>query len=385
MISQARPLLLVTNDLGPHLGGIESFILGLLNELDGSKIVIYTSAQAGSENFDHKLTADHGVVVIRDKSKILLPTPRVFAQVSEVMHQYGATTVWYGATAPLAWMAPFLKQAGAQRQIGMTHGHEVWWAKVPPFSWALRRMGNSLDVVTYLGNFTRDAIAPAFGSHPEYVRIAPGVAIDHFTPAANNEKSKDLLEKYGIGERPVILSVGRLVHRKGQDRLIEAMPTVLKQIPNALLVLVGIGPYEKHLKKLVSKHGVEGSVLFLGRMKYEELPNHFRLGDIFVMPSRSRFFGLEVEGLGIVYLEASASGLPVIAGASGGAPDAVIEGRTGYTVDGRDPVEIATKIIYLLNDVALAKNMGVAGRAWVEREWSWKIWGAKFSELLGIE
>jgi len=384
LIADRRPLLLVTNDLGPHLGGIESFILGLINELDGSKLVIYTSSQSGSADFDAKLKAEHGVIVIRDKSKILLPTPRVTSAVVKVMQQFGATTIWYGATAPLAWMAPTLKRHGAIRQIGMTHGHEVWWAKLPPFSWALRRMGGALDVLTYLGEFTRDAMRPAFGNSPEYVRIAPGIAVDHFLPALTSTKPVELLSRYGLRDLPTILCVGRLVHRKGQDRLIQAMPQVLAAIPDAQLILIGIGPYEKKLRSLVKKLHVEDKVHFLGRMKYDELPKHFHLGDVFAMPSRSRFFGLEVEGLGIVYLEASASGLPVIAGASGGAPDAVREGITGVTVDGNNLDQIASALISILSNKESSKAMGVAGRNWAEAAWSWKLWGVKFADLLRL-
>lgn len=384
MIAEARALLLVTNDLGPHLGGIESFILGLINQIDGSKIVIYTSAHEESAEFDAELARKHGVLVIRDKSKILLPTPRVIREVVKVMKRFGAYTIWYGASAPLAWMAPALKGHGARRQIGMTHGHEVWWAKVPPFSWALRRMGNSLDVLTYLGEFTKSAMKPAFGNHPEYIRIAPGIALDHFRPATSSAKPADLLSRYGLSDQPTILSVGRLVHRKGQDRLIAAMPLVLNEIPDAQLILVGVGPYEKKLRALVTKYRVEERVHFLGRMKYDELPAHFHLGDLFAMPSRSRFFGLEVEGLGIVYLEASASGLPVIAGASGGAPDAVHEGVTGTAVDGNDVAAISAAIIELLSDPEKSREMGRAGRAWAEAAWSWELWGAKFAELLRL-
>jgi phosphatidylinositol alpha-1,6-mannosyltransferase len=172
------------------------------------------------------------------------------------------------------------------------------------------------------------------------------------------------------------------VHRKGQDFLIESMPQILAQVPEAHLLLVGEGPYRAHLEKLVMKHSLEQSVSFIGRIQYKDLPSYICVGDIFAMPSRSRFGGLEVEGLGIVYLEASACGLPVIAGASGGAPDAVIEGVTGFVVDGTNTELIANRAIQLLLDEKLRRDMGSAGRAWIEKEWHWAIWAGKFSELL---
>ena len=376
--SSSRRILLVTNDLGPRAGGIETFILGLLRYLDGSELVIYTSAQEGSTAFDSALAAEHGVIVIRDKSKVLLPSPRVTRSVVRTMREYGSTVVWFGATAPLAWMAPTLRRNGAKRIVGLTHGHEVWWAKVFPFSLAMRRMGNAMDAVTYLGDFTRSAISPAMGEHPEYVRIAPGIDIEHFRPGSGAEIRSTL----GIENKRVIMCVGRLVHRKGQDALIAAMPNIVKRLPEAVLVLVGVGPREKYLRKQVERLGLQSSVIFTGRVQYTQLPQYFQAADLFVMPSRSRLAGLEVEGLGIVYLEASACGIPVIAGKSGGAPDAVLSGETGLLVDGKNPTEISNTIVALLPDRNRLLAMGKAGNKWVSEEWSWDIWGKKFAALL---
>ena len=172
------------------------------------------------------------------------------------------------------------------------------------------------------------------------------------------------------------------MHRKGQDRLVQALPEIISQVPNVCLVLIGIGPREAHLRRLARRLNVESYIQFLGRVQYDKLPRHIQLGDVFAMPSRSRFFGLEVEGLGIVYLEASACGLPVIAGASGGAPDAVQEGVTGVTVNGNDVHDIAVAAIKLLNNPEQARTMGAAGREWSVAEWNWPLWGKKFSALL---
>ena len=190
------------------------------------------------------------------------------------------------------------------------------------------------------------------------VKIAPGIDIKHFVP---HEVKKS---------RPTLISVGRLVHRKGQDRLVEALPIIKRAIPDVELVFVGEGPRRKELNRLVKKHNLESSVRFIGRVNYKDLPKYFSLGDVFAMPSRNRLFGLEVEGLGIVYLEASACGLPVIAGDSGGAPDAVIEGETGYVVDGNDIESIAARAIELLSDPKLRARLGQQGRTWVEAEWN---------------
>ena len=373
-----RRILLVTNDLGPRAGGIETFILGLMNYVNGSELVIYTSSQSGSADFDRRLSEKYGVIVIRDKTTVLLPTPRVTRSVVRTMKQYQSSVIWFGATAPLGWMAPALRRNGAKKIIGLTHGHEVWWAKVFPFNLAMRRMGNAIDVITYLGDFTKAAISPALGKHPEYVRIAPGIDVQHFRPGNGTATRSEL----GIDSKRVIMCVGRLVHRKGQDVLVQAMPSVLRRIPEAVLVLVGVGPREEFLRKEVARLGIHDSVIFTGRIQYDQLPRYFHAADLFVMPSRSRLAGLEVEGLGIVYLEASACGIPVIAGKSGGAPDAVIEGETGLLVDGTHVDEIADCIVSLLPDRARLLRMGKAGADWISKEWSWEMWGERFAALV---
>jgi phosphatidylinositol alpha-1,6-mannosyltransferase len=277
-------------------------------------------------------------------------------------------------------MSSALRKAGALRIVALTHGHEVWWAKVFPFNLILRRIGSTTDSLTYLGDFTRKAISKALTakSASAMQKIAPGIDVDHFTAV----DATSLRQSLGLSEKKVIVSVGRLVHRKGQDFLIESMPQILTQVPDAHLLLVGQGPYRAHLEKLVTKHSLQENVTFIGRIQYNDLPGYICVGDIFAMPSRSRFGGLEVEGLGIVYLEASACGLPVIAGESGGAPDAVIEGVTGFVVDGTSTEQIANRAIQLLRDEKLRRGMGSAGRAWIEKEWRWQIWASKFSELL---
>jgi len=376
---ESRKILLVTNDLGPHTGGIESFILGLLGEMDGSQVVIYTSCEIGSEEFDKGLAQKFGVVVIRDRAKVLLPTPRINRAVAKVMKDYDARVIWFGAAAPLGWMSGHLRRSGAKRIVALTHGHEVWWSKLWPFSLVMKTMAVQIDALGYLGEFTKRAMMKAVGDSTEMVRIAPGISIDHFTPGP---KSVDLAKELGVENKELVLCVGRLVHRKGQDRLIEAMPRVLKSIPNAALLIVGEGPRRDVLEKLVAKHNLEGAVRIVGRLSYDKLPEVIRLGDVFAMPSRSRFFGLEVEGLGIVYLEASACGVPILAGASGGAPDAVLEGETGLVVDGKNTDAIADSIIKLLNDAPLRQRMSVRGRQWAAEEWNWSHWGREFTQML---
>ena len=252
---------------------------------------------------------------------------------------------------------------------------------MPLFSAALRRIGAQADQMTYLGEFTRGAVANVLlrEDHSKLVHLPPGVDLTRFTPGI---KSVELQKKWGIVDAPVIVSIGRLVARKGSDQLIKAMPEVLQQFPKSKLLLVGTGNYQKRLEKLVRNLKVQDSVIFAGRVEHELLPDYYRLGDIFAAPCRSRYGGLEVEGLGIVYLEASACGVPVIAGKSGGAPDAVLDGKTGLLVNGRDHREVGAAVITLLSDQPLRQKMGADGRVWMEQLWSWEGIGARFEEII---
>lgn len=342
--------------------------------------IVYTSSQESSEEYDAKWLKDFGVIVIRDRSKILLPTPRVAKTLRGVIKSFEVEVAAFGAAAPLGLLSASMKRAGVKRTVALTHGHEVWWAKVFPFNLLMRRIGSTVDSLTYLGEFTKNAISQSLSSKAQsaMVKIAPGIDVDHFQPV----DSSALRQKLGLTSKKVIVSVGRLVHRKGQDHLIESMPAILKVHPDAHLLLVGKGPYLEHLAKLVAESGLENSVSFIGRIQYSELPQYICCGDIFAMPSRSRLMGLEVEGLGIVYLEASACGLAVIAGNSGGAPDAVIDGTTGVVVDGTSNQQISAAAIELLTDLPKAKAMGTAGRQWITDEWRWQIWSDKFEALL---
>jgi phosphatidylinositol alpha-1,6-mannosyltransferase len=333
--------------------------------------------QEECEDYDREWFEKFGVEVIRDKSQVLVPSPRVIRALQKIIKMRNLHQVWFGAAAPLGLSARFLRKSGVTRIVALTHGHEVWWSKIPPLSFFMKEIGRHVDKFTYLGQFTKTEINRSVPTR-KLSQIAPGIDTEHFKPLYSSE----LRRLYGFGDRPTILCVGRLVHRKGQDRLLEALPLIKASIPDAALVFIGEGGYRKRLEKLVKKYKLEDDIRFIGRIKYEELPAYFAIGDIFAMPTRSRMLGLEVEGLGIVYLEASSCALPVIAGRSGGEPDAVIDGKTGYIVDGRDVREITDRAVQLLGDPKLRKSMGDFGREWVKTEWSWKIWSQEFNSLM---
>jgi phosphatidylinositol alpha-1,6-mannosyltransferase len=246
---------------------------------------------------------------------------------------------------------------------------------------ALRKIGADADVVTYLGEYTRRRLQRTLGQQAQLVQLTPGVDVDRFSMRADGSAIR---QRYGLTGRPVVVCVSRLVARKGQDALIRALPAIREQVPEAALLIVGRGKYEGHLRELARRSGVSEHVIMTGGVEYEELPAHFAAGDVFAMPCRTRRFGMDVEGLGIVFLEASAVGLPVVAGDSGGAPDAVQDGRTGLVVDGTDVSDLAATLVQVLAEPEYAKSMGRVGRAWVEQAWQWGEIANRLSELLEL-
>ncbi|MFJ6616428.1 glycosyltransferase family 4 protein [Kitasatospora sp. NPDC091335] len=372
--------LIVTNDFPPRPGGIQAFVHNMAVRQPAGGIVVYASTwRDGSEvaRFD----AEQPFPVIRDRTKVMVPTPRVTRRAAEILRAEKCDSVWFGAAAPLGLMAPTLRGAGAGRLLGMTHGHEAAWAQLPGSRQLLRRIGAGTDVLTYLGEYTRSRIAAAVGPQAaaRMAQLPPGVDESAFHPDSGGAEVR---RRLGLADRPVVVCVSRLVPRKGQDTLIEAMPQILADVPDAVLLIVGGGPYRADLEKLADARGVRASVRFTGSVPWEELPAHYGAGDVFAMPCRTRRGGLDVEGLGIVYLEASATGLPVVAGDSGGAPDAVLEGETGYVVPGGSAPAAAERIVRLLRDEELRRRMGEAGRRWVERSWRWDLLAGRLTSLL---
>ena len=378
-------VLLVTNDFPPRRGGIQSYLEALVDHLvatPGSAVdalTVYAPTWKGAEDYD-AVAAASGYQVVRHPTTLMLPEPSVAWRMRRLIAERNVDTVWFGAAAPLALLAPLARAAGARRVIASTHGHEVGWSMLPLARTALRRIGNDTDVVTYISSYTRRRFASAFGRDAALEHVPPGVDVERFTP--NEVARAELRARYGLGDRPVVVCVSRLVPRKGQDMLIRALPTIRDRVPGAALVIVGGGPYRTSLQRLAHSFGVAEHVVFTGGVPGEELPDHHAIADVFAMPCRTRGAGLDVEGLGIVYLEASATGVPVVAGRSGGAPETVVDGETGLVVDGWDVGAIAAAVGDLLADRTRAAAMGAAGRTWAVENWQWQMQAARLARLL---
>ena len=324
-------VLVVTNDFPTRRGGIESFVLSLCERMVPEEVVVYTASMPGDQAYDETLPFP----VYRDPSSTLLPTRAVGRRAAEVMRNHNCDRVVFGASAPLGLLAPTFRHAGARRIVALTHGHEVWWARVPGARQLLRRVGDSCDVLTYVSEWCREQIAPALSAAAAatMVRLSPGVDTERFYPGCGGDGVRS---KLGISDdAPVVVCTARMVRRKGQDTLVKAWPQVVAAVPDARLLLVGDGPHLARVEDLAKSLGVD-SVIFTGSVPWDEIPAYTDAGDVFAMPCRTRLRGLEPEAFGIVSIEAAACGLPVVVGRSGGASESVLEGETGYVVDPHD-------------------------------------------------
>jgi phosphatidyl-myo-inositol dimannoside synthase len=376
-----RRTLIVTNDFPPRQGGIQSFVYELARRLDPDRLTVYAPKWDGDAAFDAAAPFE----VVRHPTSLMIGGPSVRRRAAGLARSRKAEVVVFGASAPLGLITPVLRKAGVQRAIAITHGHEAGWAALPVARQLLRRIGDETDVVTYLGEYFRVRLATALrpAAAARMTQLHPGVDPAAFRPDPVARAA--IRQRYGLGDRPVVICVSRLVPRKGQDTLLRAWPAVLGQVPDAALLIVSGGPYAKPLRRLAEQTGVVSSVTFTGPVPQPELPAHYAAGDVFSMPCRTRRGGLDVEGLGIVYLEASAAGLPVVGGDSGGAPDAILAGETGYVVGGRDVAALSGHLIALLSDPAGAKAMGEKGRAWVERDWNWDLTASRLRALIDAD
>lgn len=380
MLSATSRVLLVTNDYPPTVGGIQSYLERFVAEIvarrGSDSIVVFASTQdtKAAQLFD--AARDH--TIHRWPRKIMLPTLATAREMKRIIREHQIDTVWFGAAAPLALLAQAARKAGAMRIVSTTHGHEVGWSMLPVARRILRRIGNTTDTLTYVSEYTRRRFASAFGAHPDYVALPSGVDTEFFRPATAEEK-KSTRSEFGYGNEPLVVVASRLVARKGQDQLIRGWSTVQARFPEARLAVIGEGPYRKKLEQLADPLG--DAVTFLGRLPRISMRDLVAAADIMAMPARTRGGGLDVEGLGIVYLEAQACGVPVIAGTSGGAPETVTP-ETGIVVDGTRTQAVAEAVVELLGDGERRQAMGLSGREHVGGVFSWQALGDRLESVL---
>ena len=337
--------LVVTNDFPPRVGGIETFLRHVCRFLD-DRVVVLTRTEA-----DVRATRTHDATLpfpIHRLPGPLLPTPALARRSAGLLREYGASTVVFGAAAPLGLLAGPLRAAGAERILALSHGHEVWWSRVPAARQALRRIGHEVDALGVISGYTRRHISLALdpSDRAKLVMLPPPVDLDAFTPTAEPATR-------------TVLAAARFVPQKGLDLLLDAWPLVLAAAPDSRLRIVGEGPGGAALRRRAAQlAGVE----VLPAAAHAAMPAFFRTGSVFVSPVRTRLAGLYAEGLGVVACEAAASGLPVVVGDSGGAPDTVVDGVSGSVVDPADRVQLASALVRWLSDPSAARAAGLAGR-----------------------
>ncbi|APT85115.1 glycosyltransferase family 4 protein [Corynebacterium aquilae] len=377
-------ILLVTNDFPPTVGGIQSYLADFVGCLDPDSVIVFASTQDAEAARAYDAQVPYRVV--RYPGAVMLPTPAVARRMRELIAAEGIEVVWFGAAAPLGLLASAARAAGARRIVASTHGHEVGWSMVPVARQLLRRIGSGCDVVTFISDYTLGRLRGAFGPATTWMRMPSGVDADFFAPVSDEARDA-VLRRFGLNaSTPLVVCCSRLVARKGQDQLIRSWPAVRQVAGDAHLLFVGQGPYRGRLEKLRAglPEQCRDSVMFCGRLDRGEMRDLLASAWVAATPCRTRGAGLDVEGLGIVFLEAQACGVPVIAGDSGGAPETVGDGA-GVVVSGRDTVELANQLIELLSAPAQHRRaMGRLGRQHVQQQWSWGRQCARLKRALGL-
>jgi phosphatidyl-myo-inositol dimannoside synthase len=364
--------LLVTNDFPPRVGGIQRTLEALWKALPPQRVSVLSPVWEGSESYD----ARAAFPVKRMRSDFGWPSPDMADLVRRTIEETGSEVVLFGDAFPLAALGPLLERAGTPYLVA-AHGFDYWMSVVPGAHSLMRYMTSRASRVPVMcSRFIARTVRSAVPRRVPVSVLHPGADIDVFRPGL---QTGDLRQAHGIGDRPLVVCVSRLVTRKGQDVLIGGMGALQRKVPEAALLIVGSGPDEARLRDLAAA-GPKGSVFFVGQVSEEDLPRYYSVGDVFAMPCRTRLGGLEVEGWGNVFIEAAACGKPVVVGDSGGARESLVDGETGVLVDGRRVGEVVDAIASILGDPARAREMGLAGRARVERDHDW----TKIAARLGI-
>jgi phosphatidylinositol alpha-1,6-mannosyltransferase len=363
--------LVVTNDFPPRLGGVQQYVWNLVRQLPSDRVAVVAPRWPGWQEHDAGLPFP----VHRWPASSLWPTPELSRRLRSLVREHAADVVLFGHGYPLPLLVPELAEAGIPAVV-LTHGAEVWLARTPGVAQSMRAALGRARAVTAVSAWTARAISRVLPAG-----LAMGLLYPAVDPARFSAAPDGVRERHGLQGRPIVLCVSRLVPRKGQDVLITGMPLVRQLAPDAVLLVVGEGSYRPALEALAAGAPPD-SVVFAGAVGDDELPAFYAASDLFAMPCRSRWGGLEVEGFGIVYLEAAAAGKAVVAGRSGGAEEAIEDQATGLLAEGAEPKAVALAVTRLLRDPDALAAMGSAGRDRVERRFTWSQRGEQLAGIL---
>jgi phosphatidylinositol alpha-1,6-mannosyltransferase len=309
----------------------------------------------------------------------MYPTAGVREQVLELVRNDPPDIVLFGAAAPLALMGRMLERRTGVPYAAFTHGVELWAGQMPVTRRLLTQVARRAALVTCVSQWAATELRRMVGPRPRIELLPPGIDPRRYHPGVADAAVR---ERHGLDEHPVVCCVSRLTLRKGQDKVIRALPWILREIPETRFLVVGTGPDLERLQSLAVRKRVADRVIFAGEVLPDVAPQYFRAGDVFAMPCRSRKLGLEVEAFGTVFNEAAAVGRPSVAGDSGGAPEAVVHGETGLVVDGNEVDEVAEAILELLGDPEKAAKLGAAGADRVHRDLTWDALSVRLRGLL---
>ena len=369
-----RRHLLVSNDFPPKVGGIQSYLWELWRRLPAEAVAVHTTPYAGAGQFD----AEQSFAITRSRESVLLPTSMVSRRVERLAEVHGAELVIWDPALPVGHAAHRVHRPYAV----VLHGAEVTVpGRLPGTRQLLRRVLRGASLVICAGRYSAAEAERAAGHPLPTVIVSPGVDIDRFRPLDASERSSVRRELGLPVDAPLVVSVSRLVPRKGMDTLVRAASRLSKRIPDAVVAIAGSGRDRARLEGLVATTGAP--VRLLGRVPDELLPGLYGAGDVFSMSCRSRWAGLEQEGFGIVFVEAAAAGVPAVAGDSGGSAEAVADGETGLVVRrSGDSLRVAEALGDLIDDESRRLEMGRRARARAEAEFSYDVLAARLREGL---
>lgn len=366
--------LLVTNDFPPKVGGIQAYLWELWRRLPADDFVVYTTPHRDAARFD----ADQRFRIVRSSEPVLLPNPLLRRRIAELASDIGAEFLVIDPAIPLGIIGPGL----GYRYAVVLHGAEVAVpGRVPASRSVLKRVLVNADLTIAAGGYPAAEAERAAGRPLRSVVIPPGVDTDRFRPRTDSENSETRRELQISDDAEVVLGLSRLVPRKGFDDVIRAVGRLAPSRPNLVGVIAGAGRDRRRLERLAKRIGAP--VRFLGRVDEAMVPRLYAAADVFAMTCRVRWFGLEQEGFGIVFVEAAASGTPQIAGASGGAHEAVADPTTGVVIQRPTDVDSLTaQLSALLDDPGRRKRMGLAARERAVDEFDYDVLAGRLSQAL---
>ncbi len=367
--------LLITNDFPPKVGGIQNYLYELWRRLDPKSFVVVTTFDPNADSFD----AQQEFEIVRLENKVLFPTRSLARKIRDIAAEHGASFLVWDPALPLGMLAP---KIGIQYGV-VLHGAELTVpARLPLASQLLVNVLSEARFLIAAGKYPKGELERLFARSgkqiPEVFEVPPGVDPVRFEPLSI-ELRDGFRRSLGVTEGQFLISsVSRLVPRKGMDTLIGAAGMLKDAHPELKVAIAGSGRHERHLRRLIKKHGA--AVELLGRVADADLPYFLGASDGFAMLCRSRWAGLEQEGFGIVFLEASSCEVPVIAGYSGGSTEAVAHEKTGFVVyQAKSARKTAEAISMLIASESLRREMGRNGRQKVLEEFSYD----RLSEKLG--